>query len=136
MAGFFSLDLLHDVTICIVKGRIPNPDFYPMIEQMGFNDLPNFTAMAAITFSDVVVAQQRFSDGLLFHELVHVEQYRQLGIKQFAALYIRGFLNGGGYDGIPLEMNAYSLEERFRRNPKQPFSVREEVARWVSEKRF
>jgi hypothetical protein len=39
--------------------------------------------------------------GLLFHELVHVEQYRQLGIPRFAELYVRGFLSGGGYGYKP-----------------------------------
>jgi hypothetical protein len=42
----------------------------------------------------VVVSHQPFNHGLLFHELVHVEQYRQLGIQQFANLYVRGFLRG------------------------------------------
>jgi len=45
-------------------------------------------------------------DGLLFHELVHVEQHRQLGIPRFADLYVRGFLSGGSYEAIPLEVNA------------------------------
>ena len=39
-----------------------------------------------------------FTDGLLFHELVHVQQYRQLGIPRFSEFYVRGFLSGGGYD--------------------------------------
>jgi hypothetical protein len=80
---------------------------------MGFSNLPQFSHMAAVTFQDVVVSHEPFSDGLLFHELVHVEQYRQLGISRFAALYVRGFLTGGGYDGIPLESNAYLLGSRF-----------------------
>lgn len=48
-----------------------------------------------------------FCSGLLmqvFHELVHVIQYEKLGLVQFANKYVRGFLNGGSYDGIPLEM--------------------------------
>lgn len=52
-------------------------------------------------------------DGLLFHELVHVEQYRQLGIPRFSGLYVRGFLKGGSYEAIPPEGNAYTLEGRF-----------------------
>ena len=64
--------------------------------------------MAAITFCDVVVSHEPFSDGLLFHELVHVEQYRQLGVPRFSELYV-GFLNGGGYEEISLEVNAYTL---------------------------
>lgn len=92
-------------------------------ESGDLRDLPDQTSMAAITFSDVVVSHHAFTDGLLFHELVHVEQYRQLGIPRFAELYVRGFLTGGGYDGIPLEVNAYSLGARFEANPQQKFSV-------------
>ena len=66
-------------------------------------------------------------DGLLFHELVHVEQYRHLGIPRFAELYVRGFLGGGGYNGIPMEINAYELGGRFEGNPHTRFSVADEV---------
>jgi hypothetical protein len=83
--------------------------------------------MTAITFCDVVVSHAPFSNGLLFHELVHVEQYRQLGISRFSELYVRGFLNGGSYEAIPLEVNAYALQGRFEANPAQGFSVAEEV---------
>src|ERR1039457_2000817 len=48
-----------------------------------------------------------FTNGLLFHELVHVEQYRQLRIPRCSELYVDGFLTGVGYDGIPLEVHAY-----------------------------
>jgi len=97
---------------------------------MGFTNLPSFSTMAAVTFCDVVVSHQPFSNGLLFHELVHVEQYRQLGIPRFAELYVRGFLSGDGYDGIPLEINAYGLGGRFERNPETRFSVADEVGAW------
>ena len=75
--------------------------------------------MGAITFCDVVVSHQAFSDGLLFHQLVHVEQYRQLGIPRFSELYVRGFLNGGSYEAIQLEVNAYTLGGRFESNPRR-----------------
>jgi hypothetical protein len=92
------------------------PDFYPMLRSLGFNNLPDQSTMAAITFCDVVVSHEAFSDGLLFHELVHVEQYRQLGIPRFSELYVRGFLDGGSYEAIPLEVNAYTLGGRFESN--------------------
>lgn len=81
---------------------------------MGLKNLPDFSGMAAVTFGNVVISHQFFTDSLLFHELVHVEQFRQLGIERFADLYVQGFLNGGGYDGIPLERNAYELEAWLR----------------------
>jgi hypothetical protein len=72
----------------------------------------------------------------LFHELVHVEQYRQLGIPRFAELYVRGFLSGGGYEGVPLEINAYDLGGRFERSPLARFSVADEVGAWIRGGRF
>jgi hypothetical protein len=54
----------------------------------------------------------------------------------FADLYVRGFLSGGGHDGIPLEINAYGLGGRFERSPRLLFSVEAEVTRWRVEDRF
>jgi hypothetical protein len=81
-----------------------------MLRSLGFNNLPDPATTGAITFSDVVVSHEPFSNGLLFHELVHMKQYRQLGIPRFSELYVRRFLNGGSYDAIPLEVNAHTLE--------------------------
>lgn len=102
-----------------------------MLRSLGFNNLPDQSTMAAITFSDVVVSHVPFTEGLLFHELVHVEQYRQLGIPRFSDLYVRGFLNGGSYEAIPLEVNAYMLGGRFESDPHRVFSVEHEVGRWA-----
>ena len=57
MEGFFSPNLLDGVGIIRLDGhRIANPSFYPMLEEMGFANLPDFSQMAATTFSDVVVS--------------------------------------------------------------------------------
>src|ERR1700722_17012123 len=128
MDGFFSPRLLGGTRLLVLRAeRVGNPDFYPMLRSLGFNNLPDQSTMAAITFSDVVVSHEPFSDGLLFHELVQVEQYRQLGIPGFSELYVRGFLDGGSYDAIPLEVNAYTLGSRFEDNPAGHFSVAQEV---------
>jgi hypothetical protein len=55
---------------------------------------------------------------------------RQLGIPRFTELYAH---DGGIYDAIPLEVNAYTLEDRFRRKPYPVFSVQQEVARWAAD---
>jgi hypothetical protein len=137
MTGFFSPELLDGTRLVVLTGtRVENPTFYPLLIDMGFRNLPDFSLMGAITFCDVVVSHQRFTDRLLFHELVHVEQYRQLGIPRFAELYVRGFLVGGGYDGIPLEINAYSLDTRFYQAPHQQFQVEGEVRGWIRDGRF
>jgi hypothetical protein len=137
MNGYFSPQPLDGTRLLVLQGeRVANPDFYPMLRSLGFNNLPDQSTMAAITFSDVVVSHVPFTEGLLFHELVHVEQYRQLGIPRFSDLYVRGFLNGGSYEAIPLEVNAYTLEGRFVANPARQFSVEDEVHRWVMEDKF
>ena len=136
-SGFFLPQVLDGTRILVLRGfRVENPPFYPMLAALGFSHLPDISQMAAITFCDVVVSHVPFTDGLLFHELVHVEQYRQFGIPRFSELYVQGFLSGGGYDGIPLEANAYELGRRFERDHRQEFSVADEVARWAREGRF
>ena len=50
-----------------------------MLKGLGSANLPDQSGMGAITFSDIVVSHEPFSNGLLFHELVHEEQYRQIG---------------------------------------------------------
>jgi hypothetical protein len=137
LKGFFSSQVLNGTRLLVLRGeRVGNPDFYPMLRGLGFNNLPDQSTMGAITFNDVVVSHEPFSNGLLFHELVHVEQYRQLGIPRFSDLYVRGFLNGGSYEAIPLEVNAYTLEGRFESDPRRMFSVEDEVGRWAAEGRL
>ena len=57
--------------------------------------------MTAITFVDVIVSHQEFTDALLFHELVHVAQYAQMDMKEFAARFVNGFIQGGSFEEIP-----------------------------------
>lgn len=137
VGGHFILAVLDKARLVVLQNSsMQNPNFYPQLWQLGFKNLPDFRTMAAITFGNVVVSRQPFTHGLLFHELVHVEQYRQLGIQRFSSLYVRGFLTGGGYEGIPLERSAYALGARFQANPRQQFSVSDEVTEWIRLDRF
>jgi hypothetical protein len=132
LVPFFRPDVLNTTRVVELQNeRVANPNFYPMLENLGFTDLPDFSTMAAITFNDVIVSHQPLNPGLLFHELIHVEQYRQLGVNRFAELYVKGFLEGGCYEAIPLELNAYGLEGNFRKAPHRGFSVEHEVAAWL-----
>ena len=76
--------LLHAVAwfLPVVKGEVTFPHALP-ITQMGFEPaaLPDFAHMTAITFVDTVLSHETFTDRLLFHELVHVVQYKQLGMR-------------------------------------------------------
>jgi hypothetical protein len=71
-----------------------------------------------------------------FHELVHAEQFRQLGGSRLADLYVRGFLSTRCYDAFPLEVNAYSFGARFGAGPDMPFSVESEISTGIKEGRF
>ena len=139
MRLFFPQPALDSVRLVVLtKERVNNPPFYGALVQMGFSPaaLPDFALMAAITFVDTVVSHEAFTDRLLFHELVHVVQYEKLGLEGFANKYVRGFLTGGSYEVIPLEMNAYDLDARFAGAPTRAFSVADEVQRWIDAGKF
>ena len=114
--------------------RVPNPPFYAELKTLGFTGLPNFSTMQAITFDDVVVFHEPLTPQLIFHELVHVVQYRLLGVDEFARLYVRGYLHNG-YEGTPLEVCAYQLDGRFIMG-SVGFDVEAEVRAWIAGGRF
>jgi hypothetical protein len=131
MQPFFPAEVLDRVRVCVLRGsRVPNPSMYSVAKMMGISNLPDFSDMAAITFIDVIVSHEEFTDALLFHELVHVVQYAELGVKGFASRYVNGFIQGGSYEEIPLEKSAYLLEGRYSHDKGDPFSVADEVRRW------
>jgi hypothetical protein len=64
----------------------------------------------------------------LFHELVHVEQYRVLGEFGFLRLYLGAVIcDGCGYLEIPLEEQAYGLQEKFERGELKVGEVERDV---------
>jgi hypothetical protein len=131
MSPFFSSGVLDAARLCVLRGtRVPNPSMYSMAKMMGISNLPDFSGMAAITFVDLIVSHEDFNDALLFHELVHVAQYAQMDMKEFAARFVNGFIQGGSYEEIPLEKMAHALESRFSQDAEQGFSVEDEVRRW------
>jgi hypothetical protein len=139
MLPFFPESTLISARVARLRGiRVGNPPFYEELVRMGFDlgSLPDFARMNAITFVDTIVSHVRFTDELLFHELVHVVQFQKLGVAEFVVKYVRGFLTGGSYEAIPLEMNAYELEARFKASPRDSFSVEAEVQSRMDAGRF
>jgi hypothetical protein len=138
--AFFPARVLDETRVTQLKpGRfVENPSFYEELKHWGFpaRTLPDFHNMAAVTFVDVVVSHGAMSQQTLFHELVHAVQFRKIGVEGFAGCYVSGFLSGGGYDGIPLERNAYELDTRFAGAPARSFDVAAEVQSWIDTRRF
>ncbi len=127
LRGFFPDSVLAETRI--IRAVMPEPMLYPLVKVFGIQGLLEMSSIGAITLVDVVAYPVRLDCSTLFHELVHVVQYRVLSLKRFAELYVRGFLERGGYRGIPLERQAYELAARFDREPKNIFSVEEDVIR-------
>ena len=131
LSSYFAPDIL-DSTRLIVSKSLPIPElpYNVLLRSFGFH-LPGASSVSAITFDYVIAARDWPSTRLLFHELIHVVQYRQLGVRRFARLYVEGFLNNGSYGRIPLESCAFSLEERFV-SRGTPFDAADAVASFMA----
>lgn len=127
LAPFFGAEVLSSACFKTVA-RIENPEFYAHLRARGVAIPLDFTTMEGITFVDTVLVK-RAPRSLVFHELVHVVQYRVLGAAEFVHRYVRGWAaNGYQYAAIPLERDAYALQARFEADPAAGFSVEKEVA--------
>ena len=133
---FFEDSLLREVRVVAVPA-LENPGFLEDYrDDLTEKAIPllDFSAMAAITFMDTILVVKSFLSeppgGLIFHELVHAVQYEILGPDKCIELYILGWVNQGfNYAAIPLEMDAYELQNRYEADPADPFSVSAEVSR-------
>ncbi len=130
-AYFDEVDLSRVRLVVADPLPIGEPPFTGLLRRLGFG-FPAIALTAGITFDEVIAVRNEPSESLLFHELVHVVQYRLLGISRFAFEYALGFLATRCYEEIPLERTAYSLEERFWVR-REAFRVAAEVSRWRNE---
>jgi len=124
---FFPQSILRMTRFLSIKNeKSVNPPFLTRLTEMGlqYADMNSFTAT---TFNDVVVYRKEPTTQILFHELVHVMQCQELGLKGFTDKYIRGLIRTGSYEKIPLEIQAYELDQKYRADPSISFSVRAEV---------
>lgn len=128
MEGYWGREVL-DCARVVIANPLPIPDlpFASLIRRLGF-DFASPSQTEAITFDNVIACRTGLSDPVLFHELVHVVQYRILGVAEFARQYVAGFMETRSYFEIPLERCAFDLQARFE-GEAQPFDVESEVRR-------
>ncbi|MBI4469544.1 MAG: hypothetical protein HY650_09520 [Acidobacteria bacterium] len=94
--------------------RVP----FPPVKKIG---LPELAAMEersldGITFRDTFFLQEGLaSEGVYFHELVHVVQWTRLGLENFLLAYGLGLVSFE-YAQSPLERMAYELQKNFERD--------------------
>jgi hypothetical protein len=133
---FFAASLLQAVRLVMVPA-LENPKFLEAYHST-FDEkaipLLDFTSFAGITYVDTILLVDEFPgadpDATLFHELVHAVQYNLLGPEKYVELYLLGWINQGfNYAAIPLEMDAYDLQNRYEADPASPFQVEDEVSR-------
>jgi hypothetical protein len=131
---FFEPETLRDVRVAKVESFRRWP-LEGAMRRVGFRGLLDSQSIAGIALIDTVVlitpamqARHLSPLSLLFHELVHIEQYRLLRVRGFLRKYIGGWLEGDrSYLEIPLEQQAYELTERYEGDPGRAFSVAERV---------
>jgi hypothetical protein len=67
--------------------------------------------------------------------MVHVEQYRILGMKEFARAYVQGIVDSDFiYEKIPLEAIAFGMTVRFTAG--EALSVSAELPGWLQEQGY
>ena len=134
---YFSRDLLDKIrTVTLQGARIPPPPFYAEALAMSGGRFPDFVHMASVTVVDVIVFNERIASRALFHGTVHAAQINILGYERYVDLYVRGFVKNFSWMAIPLEEQAYKLDERFANAPKESFSVEEEIRQWQREGKY
>lgn len=130
VAPYFSPEVLASTRLFVAADLpIPEVPFRAALRQCGLH-IPGTSTIAAITFDHLIAAREGLYPPLLFHELIHVVQYRLLGVGLFARQYVAGFLQQRRYERIPLELCAYELEDRFA-SSRAPFNAEAAVRSWI-----
>ncbi len=125
LALYFPKELLERTKV-VELARVP----FPPVERFG---LPEFAQMQqmlldGITFKDTFfLRQDRLSESLYFHELVHVVQWARLGVGNFLLAWGLGFIQRG-YEQSPLEQMAYALQHSFEND-----SLEQQVVSYIVE---
>jgi hypothetical protein len=139
LGSHFSEESLSSARIAAVD-RIPSPPFFAgllrQLEFIGKRVHFDFSAASGITFGEcILVARPVPPIELLFHEMVHSEQYRILGMKAFARAYVQGIIDSNFiYEKIPLEAIAYEMSARF--SAGKSFSVSDELRVWLQRQNY
>ncbi len=134
LADFFPEDVIANARIRVVNG-LENPAFFSAYEELGKPfplDVSNAVGMAL--GDTVLLARSHGGVGtearlsVLFHELVHLTQYRLHGIDGQLERYVKALAgNTFSYRANPYEDQAFDLQWRFDREPSRVFSVEDEV---------
>ena len=136
---FFSAEILDRLRIAEASKtgqKIPYPPFYEKVRAGGARVVPDAAHMTAMPFIDVAVFNRKPTLRILFHTLVHVAQFAIVGVGKVMQGYFETLNESGMWMVAPYEEQAYQLDARYTRDPKDAFSVEEEVREWARMGRF
>lgn len=135
--AFFPQQVLNEVRALELKDeRVPNPPYHERASKRGYRLMLDFRHMPDLTHPQLMIFQEKLSPRLLFHALVHVMQYAVLGLETYLDLYVRAFMQMGSYPSVPLEAQAFRLDQRYTENPSSVFSVEDEVRQWADQGKY
>jgi hypothetical protein len=137
MQAYFEPETLNTARIAETD-EIEEPSFVGRWREQGIPELLNPRHLAGIVFVDTIVIAGKVPHqgsrwlSLLFHELVHVAQWRLITPERMIRVYMEGWAsNGFDYHRIPVEVQAYGLQREF--DSKAPaFSVEDRVRQLFS----
>ena len=133
LPNYYSPGLLSLAKVIVID-RVP----IPPLSAMGLTDFAKFerTSFDGITYKDTYFVRKDHAshESIHLHELVHVIQWRELGVEAFLLAYAKG-LYERGYRNSPLEDMAYRHQQRFQTN-LQPYNVESEVAREIQAMKY
>lgn len=116
LTPYFDADLLDEVEVRIVE-RVRTP---------GARIKPAGLCLGRIVVIARDVAESDRFETVLFHELVHCVQMQRMGEAGFCGAYLAGWwMAGRSYRDIPLEIEAFALQDRFMAG--EVFRVRDAV---------
>lgn len=125
------LDRLRIVEVWRTGETIPYPPFYERVRAGGARVVPDAAHMTAIPFIDVAVFNREPTLRTLFHTLVHVTQFRMVGLERVMKGYFHTLNESGLWMVVPFEEQAYQLDARYTKDPSDTFSVEAEVREWL-----
>jgi len=135
----FSAEILDRLRIAEASKtgqKIPYPPFYEKVRAGGARLVPDAAHMTAMPFIDVAVFNRKPTLRIVFQTLVHKTQFAVVGVGKVMQGYFETINESGMWMIVPYEEQAYHLDARYTRDPKDAFSVENEVREWARAGRF
>ncbi len=136
---FFPAEILDELRIKDVSRTgetIPYPPFYERVRAGGARVVPDAAHMTAIPFLDVALFNRQPTLRTIFHTLVHTTQFQIVGLEKVMEGYFRALNDAGLWMVVPYEAQAYQMDARFTKDPKDVFSVEAEVREWMRDGKY